>query len=153
VVLQYGRTNKSKSMVMGVDGQNYVDHTSRKMLARCDAANVWNAFVCPPLRKRGPFLADMLGHPSSLEIQPQQVSNILHLRRLAIAHLLLQLPLHSIPPHMCVTEADYRTPISFRGPRLLLELCALGSDESSGADRLLSPLPALALAEPVRLRT
>lgn len=46
----------------------------------------------------------------------------------------------------------YLTPIACLGPRLLELLCALGS-ESSGAERLLSPLPALALAEPVRLRT
>jgi hypothetical protein len=47
---------------------------------------------------------------------------------------------------------NQRTPMGGRGPKLLLELWADGS-ESIGADRLLSPLPALALAEPVRLRT
>jgi hypothetical protein len=48
--------------------------------------------------------------------------------------------------------AFYLTPMGGRGPRLLELLWALGS-ESRGAERLLSPLPALALAEPVRLRT
>lgn len=53
----------------------------------------------------------------------------------------------------CVAGCQlYRTPMGGRGPRLLLELWAEGS-ESRGAERLLSPLPALALAEPVRLRT
>ena len=44
----------------------------------------------------------------------------------------------------------YRTPIGGRGPRLLWLLCAEGSDESRCRE---SPLPALALALPVRLRT
>jgi len=43
----------------------------------------------------------------------------------------------------------YLTPIGGRGPRLLWLLCAEGSESMLA----LSPLPALALALPVRLRT
>jgi len=53
--------------------------------------------------------------------------------------------------HIWLPMGGYRTPMGGRGPKLLLELWAEGS-ESRGAERLLSPLPALALAEPVRLR-
>ena len=49
-------------------------------------------------------------------------------------------------------SCHHRTPMGGRGPRLLLELWAEGS-ESRGTEWLLSPLFALALAEPVRLRT
>lgn len=65
-------------------------------------------------------------------------------------HLHLQPSLHA--SRIMSSVLFYRTPMGGLGPRLLLELCAEGS-ESMGADRLLSPLPALALAEPVRLRT
>ena len=51
-----------------------------------------------------------------------------------------------------LTIVPHRTPIGGLGPNLLLELWADGS-ESIGAERLLSPLPALAEAEPVRDRT
>jgi hypothetical protein len=49
-------------------------------------------------------------------------------------------------------DITYRTPIAGRAPRLLWLLCAEFS-ESRWALAPLSPLPALALALPVRLRT
>jgi len=53
----------------------------------------------------------------------------------------------AIPSHL--TPLYHRTPIGGRLPRLLWLLCADGSESMLA----LSPLPALALALPVRLRT
>lgn len=63
-------------------------------------------------------------------------------------HLIPSFNMTSIEGHIKL-HPNHRTPIGGRGPRLLWLLCAEGSESMLA----LSPLPALALAEPVRLRT
>jgi len=55
---------------------------------------------------------------------------------------------NNMPSNGSQLPVSYRTPIGGRGPRLLVLLCAEGSESMFA----LSPLPMLADAEPVRLR-